>query len=186
LFVRSELDRVSSTEAGVVMCLIVPSEKCPTELLAVFDAAEAPWKTGLVFQGFGVALRERIVVGGMRAAVRSGDTEIGEQERRCFCLHRTATVSMQSELSWGHLMLGDGVMEQSFEQGRTFSISDAPTDNPATEDVDDDVEIEIGPLGWALELCDVPGPNFVWTHGLVQVWCRQDDAVACGAHGLRY
>jgi hypothetical protein len=44
----------------------------------------------------------------------------------------------------------------------------------------------VNPLGRVLQLCDVPGPNFVWTHCLVQVWCRQDDAVACGAHGLRY
>src|SRR6516225_5894886 len=63
-------------DAGMVMLLIVPIEEAAAERLGVLDAAEAPWKLRLVFHGFEVAFRERIVVGGVRPAVRFGDAEI--------------------------------------------------------------------------------------------------------------
>ena len=69
-------------DAGMVMLLIVPIEEAAAERLGILDAAEAPWKLRLVFHGFEVAFRERIVVGGVRPAVRFGDAEIGEQKRR--------------------------------------------------------------------------------------------------------
>ena len=49
-------------DAGMVMLLIVPIEEAAAECLGILDAAEAPWKLRLVFHGFEVAFRERIVV----------------------------------------------------------------------------------------------------------------------------
>ena len=95
-------------EAGVVMGLVVPGEERPAEPFRVLDAAEAARERRLVFEGFEVAFREWVVVGGMRPAVRLGDAEIGKQERGGLGLHRPAAVGMQSELSGRHLVLGDG------------------------------------------------------------------------------
>src|SRR5471032_194133 len=56
-------------EAGMMVILIVPAEKAPAECLGVLDAAEALGELRLIFQGFEVAFRERVVVGGVGPAV---------------------------------------------------------------------------------------------------------------------
>jgi hypothetical protein len=124
-------------DAGMVMLLIVPIEEAAAERLGILDAAEAPWKLRLVFHGFEVAFRERIVVGGVRSAVRFGDAEIGEQKRRGLGAHGTTTVGMQGQLAGRHAMFGGGIVEQRREQGCAFPVGDAPTDDSAAEDVDD-------------------------------------------------
>jgi len=117
-------------DASVVMLLIVPVEEAAAERLGILDTAEALWELGLVFHGFEVAFRERIVVGRMRPAVGFGDAEIGEQERRGLGSHGTATVGMQGQLAGRHGMLGDGIVEQCREQGRAFSVGNAPEAYP--------------------------------------------------------
>ena len=49
-------------EAGMMVIVIVPIEEAAAESLGVLDAAEAFGKFRLVFEGFEVAFRERIVV----------------------------------------------------------------------------------------------------------------------------
>ena len=93
------------TDAGMVMLLIVPIEEPAAERFGILDAAEALWELRLVFHGFEVAFRERIVVGRMRPAVGFGYAEIGEQERCGLGSHGTATVGMQGQLAGRHGML---------------------------------------------------------------------------------
>jgi hypothetical protein len=38
-------------------------------------------------------------------------------------------------------MFGDGILERRTEQGRGFGIGDAPADDAAAEDVENDVEM---------------------------------------------
>ena len=59
-------------------------------------------------------------------------------------------------------MLHDRVVEQRLEQNSALGIGDAPADDAAAEDVEDDIEIEVAPLGWPHQLGDVPGPDLVW------------------------
>jgi len=73
--------------------------------------------------------------------------------------------SVQGELARRHLVLGDGVVEQGGEQRGAFSVGDAPADDAAAEDVEDDVEVEGGPCGGSLQLGDVPRPDLVGLHG---------------------
>ncbi len=56
-----DLVRGHQTEAEVVVVLIVPGEELPAELLGILAAAEALGKPRLVFEGFEVALGERIM-----------------------------------------------------------------------------------------------------------------------------
>ena len=79
------------------------------------------------------------------APVRAGDAEIGEQEGGGLGLHGPATIGMQGELAGRHLVLGEGVLEQRLEEGGAFAIGDAPADHAVAEDVEDDVEVEVGP-----------------------------------------
>ena len=90
---------------------------------------------------------------------------IGEQERSGFGSHRPAAVGMQGKLAGRHLVFGDGVVEQGGEQRGAFGVGDAPADDAAAEDIEDDVEVEVGPLGRADELGDVPGPDLVGRFG---------------------
>lgn len=101
--------------SGMVMDLIVPVEEAAAERLGVLDAAETLRKLRLVFHGFEVALRERIIVGGVQPTVRRGDAEICEQQRGSLGSHRATTVGMQGELTDGYRMFGDGVLEQRRE-----------------------------------------------------------------------
>ena len=66
-------------------------------------------KRRLVLQGLEVTFGERVVVGGMRAVVRAGDAEVGEQQGSGFGLHRAAAIGMQGELAGWHVVLGDRV-----------------------------------------------------------------------------
>jgi hypothetical protein len=108
-----------------------------------------------------VAFGERVVVRGVRPVVRAGDPEIGEQEGGGLGFHRPAPIGMQGQLAGCHLVLGDGVLQQRLEEGGTFAIGDAPADHAAAEDVEDDVEVEVAPLGWPHQLGDVPGPDLI-------------------------
>src|SRR5450756_695380 len=97
--------------------------------------------------------------------MRFGDAEIGEQQGSGFGLHRAAAVGMQGELAGGDIMLHDGVVEQGFEQRGAFSIGDAPGDDPAAENIDDDIEMEVAPFRRPHQLRYVPGPNLIWAFG---------------------
>ena len=149
------------TDAGMVMLLIVPIEEAAAERFGILDAAEALWELRLVFHGFEVAFRERIVVGSVRPAVGFGDAEISEEERRGLGSHRSAAIGMQGQLAGRGGMLRGGVIEQRREQGGAFAVGDAPADDSAAEDVDDDVEIEVRPFRRPHQFCYVPGPYLV-------------------------
>src|SRR5258708_12179984 len=58
-------------------------------------------------------------------------------------------------------MFSGCVLEQRGEQCGAFLVGDTPADDASAENVDDDVEIEIGPFGWSHQLGDVPRPDFV-------------------------
>lgn len=70
-------------------------------------------------------------------------------------------------------MLGHCVVEQSLEQDSAFSVSDTPADNFVAENIDDDVEIEIGPFRGPLEFGDVPRPDFIPPHCQKFRWRRR-------------
>jgi len=113
----------------------------------------------LVFEGLQVAFGEGIVVGGVRAVVGPGYAEIGEQERGGLGLHRAAAVGMQGELTRRDGVLGDGIIEQRAEQRGALGIGDTSPDDTAAEDVEDDREVDVAPLGWPHQLGAVPGPD---------------------------
>ena len=159
------LVRGHQADPGMVMVLVVPIEEAAAEASGVLDAAEALGEARLILQGFEVAFGERVVVGGVRPVVRTGDAEIGEQQRGGLGLHRAAAIGVQGELTGRHVVFRDGVVEQRPEQRGAFGIGHAPADHAAAEDVENDVEIEVAPLRWPHQFGDVPGPDLVGTFG---------------------
>ena len=78
--------------------------------------------------------------------MRLGDTKIGQQEGGWLCHHRTAAIGVQRQLARWDAMLDKGVVKQGLEQGGVFSIGDTPADDPAAEDIEDDIQVEIGSI----------------------------------------
>ena len=61
--------------------------------------------------------------------------------------------------------LAKAVFEQRLEQAGAFRVGDTPSDDPSAEDVDDHVEVEVGPFCGSHQLGDVPGPDLVGAFG---------------------
>ena len=68
---------------------------------------------------------------------------------------------MHGELARLDPLLRAGVRDQALGQRGALARREHPADHVAAEDVEDDVEIEIRPLGGAQELRDVPAPDLV-------------------------
>jgi len=54
---------------------------------------------------------------------------------------------------------------ESFGQRLLFPVGDHPSDDVTTEDVQDHVEVIVGPFHRALKLGDIPGPDLIWPCG---------------------
>jgi len=59
-------------------------------------------------------------------------------------------------------MFAHRINEQGFELAGTFGVLDAPADDTAAEDIEDDIEIEVGPFHWSHQLGNVPRRDLVW------------------------
>ena len=97
--------------------------------------------------------------------MRTGDAKIGQQKRGRFGLHWAAAIGVKSELTSRHVVFGDGVLEQRPKQRGAFRIGDAPADHPAAENIQDHVEVEIGPLRRPHQFGYVPRPDLVGLFG---------------------
>jgi len=60
---------------------------------------------------------------------------------------------VEGQLAGRHGVLGEGVVEQGLEQAGALGIGDAPADDPAAEDIENDVEIEVAPFRRSCQLC---------------------------------
>ena len=79
----------------------------------------------------------------MRPAVRLGDPEVGQQEGGCLGFHGAAAIGVQRQLTGWNGMLGERLVKEGLEQSGVFRVGDAPTDDAAAEDVEDDIQVEI-------------------------------------------
>ena len=68
---------------------------------------------------------------------------------------------MQRERTRHHVVAGYGICNELLCQLSALTRCDQPAYDVATEDVQDDVEVEASPLGRAFELGDVPRPDLV-------------------------
>jgi hypothetical protein len=126
----------------MVVVLIVPVKEASAEGFGIFDAAETLGEARLILQRLEVAFRKRVVIGGVRAVMRTGDAEIGQQEGGGLGFHRTAAVGVQRQLAGHDVVFRDRIVEQRLKQRGGLRVRDTPADDAAAEDVEDDIEIE--------------------------------------------
>ena len=88
--------------------------------------------------------------------MRRGHAEVRQQKGRGLRLHRGTAVRVQRELAGQDVMLGHRIVEQRCELRRALGIGDAPADDAAAEDVKDDIEIVVAPLGRTHQFGDNP------------------------------
>ena len=72
---------------------------------------------------------------------------------------------MNGQLPGSNALLLAGFPDQLLRQRRTLPTGDHPADGITAEDVQDDVEVEVSPLGWTQQLGDVPRPDLIGTGG---------------------
>lgn len=150
-------------DAGVAMLGVVPGKELLTEGACPLDAGETLRAARAIRQGFELRLGTRIVVGDVRTRVRLGHAQVGEQEGHGLRGHRGAAIGMDRELARGDLLLGEGLGNQALGKGGLLLMSDHPADDVATEDVEDDVEREVGPFAGTEQFRDIPAPDLVGT-----------------------
>ena len=170
--------RREPAQARMVVDMVVPVEKAPTEGLGVLDGTESFGEVGAVLQGFELGFRERVVVGHLRPGVGLGHTQVRQQQCHHLRLHRRAAVSVENQLTAIDPLLVTAFTNQLFSQSRRFAIGHHPPHHLAAEDVEDHVEGEGGPLPGPLQPGDIPGPDIGWGLSLtVPASGRRDGAV---------
>src|SRR5680860_226587 len=93
--------------------------------------------------------------------MRPCDAEIDEQLRDRLGCHRGAAVGVQGELILGHALRVVGGVDEFLGEFAGLSGGDAPGDDVAGVDVDDDEQLVVDATLGALEFRDVPRPNLV-------------------------
>ena len=125
---------------------VVPLEERLAVRARIGDGAESIRKFRAVLQGLELGLGEWIVVGDVRTTMGLGDIEIHEQFGHEFGSHAGPAIGVQGELSWGDIVLGNGLRDELLRQLGALALCDHPTHDIAAEDIQDDVEMEVGPL----------------------------------------
>ena len=68
---------------------------------------------------------------------------------------------MDGELPVGDILLDARLLDEALCKGGAFTMGHHPADHITAEDVQDDVEVKIGPLYRPFEFCDIPRPYLV-------------------------
>ena len=140
--------RRHQTESGMAVFVVVPGEEALAEgLRAILDRAKAIRKLRPVLQGAEVAFRIRVVVGDVGATVRLGDAEIGQEKGDGLGGHRGAAIGVDGQLTGLDVLLRAGVLDESSGELRALARRHHPAGDIAAEDIQDDVEVKVGPLG---------------------------------------
>ena len=125
---------------------VVPREERAAVTNRRLDAEETAREAGMVLQGLKLRFRERIVIGDLRTAQGSRHSEVGEQLRGALARHRCASVRVQRQHLGFDPLLVAGLFDQATSQGRVLSVGHHPAHHVAAEDVEQDVEVVVGPL----------------------------------------
>ena len=97
--------------------------------------------------------------------VRLGHPQVGQEEGHRLGDHRTATIRVQGQLVGLDPLLGTRFADQVFGQSSRLALSDQPADHVAAKDVQNGVEIVVGPLDRTTELGDIPTLQLIGAGG---------------------
>ena len=72
---------------------------------------------------------------------------------------------MDGQLAVADVLVGDGLVQEPPSQGGGLSFGDHPADRVAAVDVQDRVQLVVGPFGRAEQFREIPGPHPVGRSG---------------------
>ena len=148
-------------DTRVAMLAVVPGEEPLTEGAGLVEAAKPFREIRTILQRFELGLGEGVIVTGIGAAMCLGDAQIGKQQRHGFGGHGRAAIRMQGQLSRRDLLLSAGVGDEPLSQRCRLCRRKHPANHIPAEDIQDDVEVEVGPCHGAQEFRDVPRPHLI-------------------------
>src|SRR4051812_4579574 len=101
--------------------------------------------------------------------MRFGHAEVGQLESQGLAGHRRSIVGMNEELAFPDALSRDALPNKLLGQFCGFALSHHPADDKAAEQVEDYVEIKVGPLGRTAQFRNIPSPDLVGSCGQ-QFW----------------
>ncbi len=110
---------------------VVPAEEVLAEGAGVLDRTESVGEGGAVLEGRELALAVWVVVADVRAGVRLGDAEVGQELGDLLGGHRGTAVGVDGQLVTGDVLLGDGLVQQPLGKCCGLSFGDHPADRVA-------------------------------------------------------
>ena len=135
-------------DPGVAMLFVVPAERTAGRRRGCLGCSRSdpgtPGDTSWCGTGFPNTDCRRRRVG---PAVGLGDAQIGQQKGHRLGAHDRAAVGMDGELAGRDDLFCASLLDELLGQFGAFARRDHPAGDVAAEDVEDDVEIEVGPLG---------------------------------------
>ncbi len=143
-------------DPAMMMLLLVPRETALAKVARVLDAAEALQELGPVLERFELALRVRIIVRNVGAIVGFGDAQIRQQQSYRLGGHRGTAVGVDSQIAGHDVLFGACIGDQALGQFGGFAGRHHPAHHVLAEDVQDDVEVEVGPPGRSQQLRYIP------------------------------
>ena len=153
----------ADSRAPVVMIVVV--EELAAKHSAVLDATKTTGELRAILQRFELGLGVGIVVRDVGSGVGLGHAEISQEKSHRLTSHRAATIRVDGELLGFNVLLATALGDEAFRERGTFSLCQHPANHVAREDIEDDVEVVIGPLDGAAKLGDIPRPNLVGRFG---------------------
>ena len=95
----------------------------------------------------------------MRTAVGLDDAQVSQQQGHRFGFHGRTAIRVDGELAGRDVLRVATMLDEPLGEFGAFAVGDHPTDDVATKNIQDDVEVVGGPLYRASQLGDVPTPQ---------------------------
>ena len=106
-------------------------------------------------------LRVRVIIADIGSAVGLGHSDISHELGYGLGFHCRASIRMDGELAGLDSLFGARLFDELPGQSGAFTMGHHPADHITAEDVQDDIEVKIGPLYRPFELCDIPRPHLI-------------------------
>ena len=146
-------------QASMVMLVVIPVEEgtCPGP--DVGQGAKSVREPGTILHGLELSFRVGIVIGGVGPGMTLGHAQVSQKLGHGLGAHRTAPVGVDDELVRRDVLLDARLRDQLSGQSGQLALGDHPADHVTAEDVQDDIQVVVGPLDGAFELSDIPAPE---------------------------
>ncbi len=113
---------------------------------SILDAAEAGREVRPVLHRLELGLEVRVVIADVRVAMAFGHAEIDGQVGHGLAANAGAAIGVQGQGATGDTVACDRLLDERLGQACGFALGDPPAYDVTAEDVQDDVEVEAGPL----------------------------------------